>query len=99
MKTFYSDYIAHCLRFYARHQKVDRFRSSADQQNWLACESVIRKLSPKEREIVLTIFDNNARDIAVAVNKQAKDHHIGAGKLWKQIYDIEKRIAKRRGLI
>ena len=35
MRTFYTDYIQHCMKFYARHPNP-KFRSDADKQNWYA---------------------------------------------------------------
>ena len=32
MRTFYSEYVQHCMRFYARHANP-KFRSDADKKN------------------------------------------------------------------
>ena len=46
-KAFYSEYVKHCLRFYARHADPV-FRNDIDRYNWNACESALRLYSGKE---------------------------------------------------
>ena len=41
MRTFYSEYVQHCMRFYARHTNP-KFRSDADKKNWFACDSALK---------------------------------------------------------
>ena len=53
-RAFYSEYVNHCLRFYARHTNP-KFKSDADKQNWKACESAIGSFSDKEQDMLLCI--------------------------------------------
>ena len=54
MRTYYSEYIQHCMRFYARHPHP-KFHSDADKQNWYACENALKGFSDSEKDILLFI--------------------------------------------
>ena len=43
IKKFYSDYVRHAMRFYARHLENPEFRCEADRKNWNACAAVLDK--------------------------------------------------------
>lgn len=97
MRTYYSDYIQHCMRFYARHTNP-KFRSDADKQNWYACEHALKGFTDADRDILLfiyregdTILDNVYR---VSVQKNIKQD-----KIWALVNELERKIAKRRSLI
>ena len=40
MKTYYSDFVNHCLRFYARYPEA-KFKSDTEKKNWLDRKSVV----------------------------------------------------------
>lgn len=97
MRTFYSDYIQHCLRFYVRHPRPS-FKSSADKANWLACDDTLKRLSEDERELISLVY--RERDsITDCVYEASVKHNISQDKVWNLISDVERKIAKRRGLI
>ena len=79
MRTFYSEYVQHCMRFYARHANP-KFRSD------------------KEREMLLTIYregdtiPDNIYNLSVALE-------IKQDILWKLVNELERKVAKRRGLV
>lgn len=60
MRTFYSEYVQHCMRFYARHTNP-KFRSDADKKNWFACDSALKGFTDKEQEMLLTIYREEIR--------------------------------------
>lgn len=96
-RTYYSDYIAHCMRFYARYPSP-RFKTEADRQNYLACESVLRRLAPEEREILTELF--SAGDtVHERVNEIARRRGIDRDRVWVLLTAAEEKIAKRRGLL
>ena len=98
MRSFYSEYVQHCMKFYARHPHVSKFRSEADKNNWYACNSVMQHLPEAEREILLAVY--RERDtIGDNVYKVAKERKINQDIIWKLITDLEHKIAHRRGLI
>ena len=81
-RSFYSAYIEHCMRFYARYKKPEFFRSDADKKNWLACDNALKDFSAEDN-----------------VYHLAKKENINQDTLWKLIGDLERKVAKRRGLI
>lgn len=54
-RTFYSEYVNHCLRFYARHDRP-KFHSEADKHNWAACDSALKSFSDNDRAMLLYIY-------------------------------------------
>lgn len=54
-RAFYSEFVNHCLRFYARHPKPS-FHSAADKSNWFACDSALKGFTDSEREMLLYIY-------------------------------------------
>lgn len=96
-RAFYSEYVNHCLRFYARHQKPS-FHSAADKNNWLACDSALKGFSDRDREMLLTIY-REGDTIPDNVYQMAKTKGIKQDSIWKLINELERKVAKRRGLL
>ena len=97
MRAFYSDYVNHCLRFYARHS-CPIFHSEADKKNWNACESALKSFTDSDRDILLAVYregdtiPDNVYQLSVTMN-------ISQDIIWKLINELERKIAKRRNLI
>ena len=97
MRTFYSEYVNHCLRFYARHP-IPLFHSESDKKNWNACESALKGFTDKDRDILLAVYregdtiPDNVYQLSVKMN-------ISQDIIWKLINELERKIAKRRNLI
>ena len=96
-RTFYSDYVNHCLRFYARHPKTN-FHSTADKENWIACDNALKGFTDSERDMLLTIY-REGDTIADNVYQMAKDKGIRQDSIWKLVNELERKVAKRRGLL
>lgn len=97
MKAYYSDYIQHCMRFYARNPRP-KFHSDADKQNWYACENVLRGFTDSERDILLFVY-REGDTIPDNVYRVSVNRNIKQGTIWKLINELERKIAKRRSLI
>lgn len=97
MRAFYSEYVNHCLRFYARHPRPI-FHSEADKKNWNACESALKTFNDYERAMLMIIY-SEGDTIADNVYQLAKARNMKQDTLWKLINDLERKVAKRRGLI
>jgi uncharacterized membrane protein len=97
MKTFYSDYVNHCLRFYSRHSDPE-FRSEADKSNWNACKEALEEFNDKDREILTTIF-REGDTIPDNVYQMAKKLNTKQDGIWRLVSDLERKVAKKRGLI
>ena len=96
-RAFYSEYVNHCLRFFARHPRP-KFHSEADKKNWLACENALKDFPDREREILLYIYREGAT-IPDNVYEIAKAKSIKQDSVWKLINELERKVAKRRGLL
>lgn len=97
MKTYYSDYVQHCMRFYARHPNP-KFKSETEKQNWNACDSALKNFEVSEKDILMDIYrsgDTLADNVYIASVKLNVNQNI----IWKLISKLEKLIAKRRGLL
>lgn len=96
MKARYSDYIASCLRFYARYSEP-KFKNDVEKKDWLSCDSVLKSLPETDREILMAIYADGDT-LADCIFKQAKERGIGQDYIWKLIHDVERKIAERRGM-
>lgn len=97
MRTFYSEYVRHCMRFYSRHSNP-KFKSEADKNNWTACQSALSGFSDGDRETLLTIY--RGRDtIPDNVYQISKEKGIKQDIIWRLVNDLERKVAKRRGLL
>lgn len=97
MRTFYSEYVQHCMRFYARHTNP-KFKSDADKQNWKACDSALKGFSDSEIEILLTIY-RDGDTIPDTIYKLCVERNIKQDIVWKLVNELERKVAKRRNLI
>lgn len=98
MRTFYSEYVNHCLRFYSRYPKPNHFRSEADKKNWQACDNALKGFSDADRDMLITIY-REGDTIPDNVYQMAKKLNIEQDNIWKLITELERKVAKRRGLI
>ncbi len=96
-RAFYSEYVNHCLRFYARHTNP-KFKSDADKQNWKACESAINSFSDKEQVMLLGIY-RGEDSVPDKVYQLAHENGVKTDTIWKLINELERKVAKRRGLL
>ena len=97
MGTFYTDYIQHCMKFYARHPNP-KFRSDADKQNWYACENALKSFTDSEREILLFIYQEGDT-IPDNVYKVSVTKNIKQDRVWALVNELGRKVAKRRNLI
>ncbi len=96
-RTFYSEYVTHCMRFYARHPDP-WFKSDADKKNWLACDNTLKQFTQEDREILVTVY-REGDTISDNVYEVSKKLGIKQDTVWALIGELEHKIAKRRGLI
>lgn len=97
MRTFYSEYVQHCMRFFVRHPSP-KVKSDADKQNWKACESALEGFTDKEKELLIAVYTENDT-IPDNVCKVSTENSIKPDTIWKLINELERRVAKRRNLI
>lgn len=96
-RNYYSDYVEHCLRYYARNQEPT-FTSYTQGKNWIACDIAINALHPKHREIVLAVF-RSGDTVQDNVYQCSKEYGMKQDDVWKIVNATMVAIAKERGLI
>ena len=97
MKTFYSEYVQHCMRFYTRHPNP-KYRTEADKKNWVACDIALKSFDTDEQNVLLTIYSDNDT-IPDNVYELSKERNLKQDYVWKLINELERKVARRRGLI
>ena len=103
MRPPYADYCKHAMRFYARsmmnaHSAEPRFKTEADKKNWYACRAAVRTFSPEDMDMLVTLYGMR-EPLPDAISSLAKDRRIHPDRVWNTVNDLERKIAKRRGLI
>lgn len=96
-RAFYSEYVNHCLRFYVRHPNP-KFHSAADKNNWNACEAAFKGFTDNEKEILFYIY-REGDTIPDNVYQIAKAKGLKQDGVWKLVNELERKVAKRRGLL
>lgn len=96
-RAFYSQYVNHCLRFYARHDRP-KFHSEADKHNWAACDSALKSFSDNDRAMLLCIY-REGDTVPDNIYQLAKSKGISQDSIWKLVNELERKVAKRRGLL
>ncbi len=98
MKPYYSDYVQHCMRFYARHPRP-KFRNDVDRANWYACDRALKGFSYIERDILLAVYreadtiPDNIYNLSLAKSSIKQDI------IWELVNELERKIAKKRCLV
>ena len=97
-RAFYSEYVRHCMRFYARNTEKPRFNTEVDKNNWYACHKAIEIYDERSKGILILVY--SMRDtIADNVYAVAKTYQIDQTFIWDLIKDFERTVARKRGLI
>jgi hypothetical protein len=98
-KPYYSEYVKHALRFYSRNcTEKPVFKSDADKSNWLSCDSVFKCCSPRTKEILLSVY-SGYDTLPDEVYNASKKYKVDQNLIWDAMKDLEKRIARKRGLL
>lgn len=97
-KTYYSEYSRHCLRFYVRHANPV-FTCDSDRKDWAAAEKAVNALRSGDREFAEAVYRSYGGEFIQRVTDIARKMNVPQKKAWKIIGDVEKDVARRRGLI
>ena len=97
MGCYYSPFVSHCIKFYAKYPCANRFRADADQRNWEAVKTSLDTYTGNEAAILLKLYDG--KDLNENINNISG--HIGMDKksLWKIVRNFEYKVACNRGII
>ena len=97
-RHFYSEYVRHCMRYYARNTNKPRFNTEVDKSNWYACHRAIEQYSERDGDMLRRIY--GSRDtLADNVYEASQIYLIDQNIIWDMLKDFERKIAKYRGLI
>lgn len=96
--SYYTTYVRHCLRFYARYEHLETFNSEADKQNWKACNKAVKKFNDNDRELLLTLYQSKG-DFSEIVSDTSRLEDMNIEELWRMIRKLERAVATLRGLI
>lgn len=97
-RPFYSEYVRHCMRFYARNTIKPRFNTEVDKNNWYACQKAMDRYTDRDRDILIKVYAlydtiaDNVYEVAVA-------YAIDQNDIWNLIKDLERSVARKRGLL
>ena len=97
-RPFYSEYVRHCMRFYARNTIKPRFNTDVDKVNWYACNRAMERYSDRDKDILILVYgmhDTLADNVYEISNRYEIDQNI----IWDKIKEFERIVAKKRGLI
>ena len=97
MKTFYSEYVRHCMKFYTRYPHPS-FENEIDKLNWTACEEAMKNYTDTQRRILVYVY-NLEGVMPENVFQTARACGVGQDAVWRLVKDLERRIAKGRQLI
>lgn len=98
-RPFYSEYVKHALRFYTRnHISHPKFKSDADKENWIACHKVISTYSDKDKAVLISVY-SGFDTLADEVYNASKKYNIEQNHIWDMMKEVERKTAKKRGLI
>lgn len=97
-RPFYSEYVRHCMRFYARNTEKPRFNTEVDRDNWYACHKAIERYPDTEKAIIISVYAQHDT-IADNVYEVAKVFHVDQMDVWDMLKTFERSVAKKRGLL
>lgn len=96
-RTFYSDYVQHCMRFYSKYPEPV-FYNDVGRQNWKACERALKGFTQWAKDILTSVY-SNGDTLADSVYQVSSDQGIEQDKVWDLIRRLERKVAEERGLI
>ena len=103
MRTYYSEFVRHCLRYYVK--TLDEglgghpiFRSEADKLNWSACYEVLKDYSQFNMDIIAEVY-RPGDTIADKIYMLSNNKRVPQDTIWNLINNTERKIAKKRGLL
>jgi len=97
---FYSSYINHMLRFYARYcnKNLENFKKPVDVKNWQAVKTVLDKLPEKDKNVIIELY-RRRNTLADNIYEISKELGIDQDVIWTMLNKVTKKIAQERELI
>ncbi len=103
MKPYYSEFVRHCLRYYIKTLSEGKgghpiFRNEAERENWRACYQVLKDYPHNHMEIISEIY-RPGDTIPDKIYMLAKRNGVPQDNIWSLITTVERKVAKKRGLL
>lgn len=103
MKPYYSEFVRHCLRYYIKTLDEGKggqpiFRTDAERENWRACFDVLNGCSEEEVDMISHLY-RPGDTIADKIYELSKSKRISQDTIWSLVNNIERKVAKQRGLV
>lgn len=103
MKSPYSEFVRHCLRFYVKTIDEGKggypiFRSEAERNNWSACHSVVQRYSANDQDLIAQLY-RPGDTIPDKIYALSNSKRVSQASLWSFVNRIEREIAQKRGLV
>ena len=97
-RSYYSDYVAHMMRFYLlSKQRPGLIESKVEKANVSACEEVLGGFTKEEGELIKELY--SCEYIPQNVEKISREKHLKTSYIWKLLADFERKTARIRGLV
>lgn len=98
-RPYYSEYVRHALRFYTRNlSPKPEFKSEADRNNWYACAVTLKGCTELHLKILVDVY-SGYDTLADNVYEASKKYDINQAVIWDLMKAVERKVAKRRGLM
>ncbi len=98
MKSYYSEYASHCLRFYCRNLTMPENLSLADRRNWEAAHRALQATTEEKRDILIRLY-KSPDFIGDAIRDLSFKTGYPKDLLWQIVTQAERGVADERGLI
>lgn len=103
MRPYYSEYVRHCLRYYVKTFDEGKgghpiFNTNVDRENWSACYHVLKDYSESDMDIICEIY-RPGDTTADKIYQLAKTKRVSQDAIWSLINSVERKVAKKRGLV
>ena len=102
-RPYYAEYVRHCLRYYVKTLEDGNgghpvFTNEVDKENWSACYHVLKHCTSADMDTIIEIY-RPGDTIADKIYQIAKTRKVSQDAIWSYINAIERKIAKKRGLL
>lgn len=100
-RTFYSDYVSHCLRTYFAVSKKDVLQERiprVEKNNWVSCYNVLKDYDQEHIQLLKVLYCSEGY-LPDIINSLHREKGIPQNTVWNFISGVERKIAKKRGLI
>ena len=103
MKPYYSEFVRHCLRFYIKTIDEGKggcpiFRSDAERENWKACHHVFQRYSESNQNLITQLY-RTGDTIPDKIYLLSKTQQMQQESLWALVNNVERKVARERGLV